>query len=197
MTLPATPTPQFDTFYKYDALTRLLFDYADAHPNLVSVESIGKSHEGRDIWVATLTNTATGAAMSCTVLPASITVAGQQQTVSCVIDALPGPLGAGAFPGSAAAGNTMTLRLVARPKEGFFTGPYDSDRSNSASVSPGLDGNGDALAIDTTPANDSASAVVRVRRTSLAGRVFLDRNGNVAERHTGLAERILRVTNDE
>ncbi len=62
MTLPATPTPQFDTFYKYDALTRLLFDYADAHPNLVSVESIGKSHEGRDIWLATLTNTATGAA---------------------------------------------------------------------------------------------------------------------------------------
>ncbi len=62
MTLPATPTPQFDTFYKYDALTRLLFDYADAHPSLVSVESIGKSHEGRDIWVATLTNTATGAA---------------------------------------------------------------------------------------------------------------------------------------
>lgn len=63
MTLPATPTPRFDTFYKYDALTRLLFDYADAHPGLVAVESIGKSHEGRDIWVVTLTNTATGAAI--------------------------------------------------------------------------------------------------------------------------------------
>lgn len=63
MTLPATPTPRFDTFYKYDALTRLLFDYADAHPGLVSVESIGKSHEGRDIWVVTITNTATGAAI--------------------------------------------------------------------------------------------------------------------------------------
>ena len=62
MTLPATPTPRFDTFHKYDALTRLLFDYADAHPGLVTVESIGKSHEGRDIWLATLTNTATGAA---------------------------------------------------------------------------------------------------------------------------------------
>ena len=62
MTQPATPTPRFDTFYKYDALTRLLFDYADAHPALVSVASIGKSHEGRDIWVATVTNTATGAA---------------------------------------------------------------------------------------------------------------------------------------
>ena len=32
MTLPATPTPRSDTFLTYDALTRLLFDYADAHP---------------------------------------------------------------------------------------------------------------------------------------------------------------------
>jgi len=62
MTLPATPTPRFDTFLKYDALTRLLFDYADAHPTLVSVDSIGKSHEGRDIWVVTVTQVATGAA---------------------------------------------------------------------------------------------------------------------------------------
>jgi murein tripeptide amidase MpaA len=60
MTLPATPTPRFDTFYRHDALTRLLFDYADAHPTLMTVASIGKSHEGRDIWVATLTNQATG-----------------------------------------------------------------------------------------------------------------------------------------
>ena len=60
MTAPATPTPRFDTFYRYDALTRLLFDYADAHPGLVTVASIGKSYEGRDIWVAALTNSATG-----------------------------------------------------------------------------------------------------------------------------------------
>jgi murein tripeptide amidase MpaA len=62
MTMPATPSPRFDTFYRHDALTRLLFDYADAHPKLVSVASIGKSFEGRDIWVATVTNTATGPA---------------------------------------------------------------------------------------------------------------------------------------
>ena len=62
MTQPATPTPRFDTFYRHDALTRLLFDYADAHPGLISVASIGKSFEGRDIWVATVTNTATGPA---------------------------------------------------------------------------------------------------------------------------------------
>ena len=62
MTTPATPQPRFDTFYRHDALTRLLFDYADAHPELVSVASIGKSFEGRDIWVATVTNSATGPA---------------------------------------------------------------------------------------------------------------------------------------
>ncbi|HET7792992.1 MAG TPA: M14 family metallopeptidase, partial [Rhizobacter sp.] len=62
MTLSKAPTPRFDTFYKYDALTRLLFDYADAYPTLVQVASIGKSHEGRDIWVATVTNTQTGLA---------------------------------------------------------------------------------------------------------------------------------------
>lgn len=58
----ATPTPRFDTFYRYDELTRLLFDYAEAHPTLVEVASIGRSHEGRDIWVATVTNKDTGAA---------------------------------------------------------------------------------------------------------------------------------------
>jgi hypothetical protein len=52
---PATPHPRFDTFYRHDALTALLFDYAAAHPKLVSVASIGKSFEGRDIWVVTLT----------------------------------------------------------------------------------------------------------------------------------------------
>ena len=41
---------------------RLLFDYAEAFPTLVAIRSIGKSHEGRDIWVATVTNLATGAA---------------------------------------------------------------------------------------------------------------------------------------
>ncbi|MGH8797038.1 MAG: M14 family metallopeptidase, partial [Caldimonas sp.] len=56
----ATPTPRFDTFYKYAELSRLLFAYAEAHPALVSIASIGKSYEGRDIWVAIVTHTATG-----------------------------------------------------------------------------------------------------------------------------------------
>ncbi len=51
---------RFDTFYRYDDLTQHLHAYAEAHPNLVRVESMGKSYEGRDIWVATVTNTETG-----------------------------------------------------------------------------------------------------------------------------------------
>ena len=56
----ATPTPRFDIFHRYEALTRLLFEYAEAYPALVSVASIGRSHEGRDIWVAAVTNRSTG-----------------------------------------------------------------------------------------------------------------------------------------
>ncbi|MDT8999399.1 M14 family metallopeptidase [Paucibacter sp. APW11] len=59
--MAALPSPRFDEFYRYEPLTELLFGYVEARPNLVSVRSMGKSHEGRDIWVLVLTNTATGA----------------------------------------------------------------------------------------------------------------------------------------
>ncbi len=57
----AKPTPRFDAFYKHADLNRLLASYAEAYPTLVTVASIGRSHEGRDILVATVTNLATGA----------------------------------------------------------------------------------------------------------------------------------------
>lgn len=60
MSTPSFAAPRFDVFHRYDALTQIVFGYAAAYPNLVSVRSIGKSHEGRDIWLLTLTNTATG-----------------------------------------------------------------------------------------------------------------------------------------
>src|SRR5207253_551920 len=56
------PNVQFDRFYRYAELTELLKAFATELPQLVSVESIGRSHEGRDIWVATVTNTASGPA---------------------------------------------------------------------------------------------------------------------------------------
>ncbi|MEO7852008.1 MAG: M14 family zinc carboxypeptidase, partial [Rubrivivax sp.] len=58
--MPDIPVPRFDQFYRHPELSRLLGDYAAARPDLVSVRSIGKSHEGRDIWLVVLTSSHTG-----------------------------------------------------------------------------------------------------------------------------------------
>lgn len=49
-----------DRYYRYAELTALLRTWESAHSSLVSVESIGQSYEGRDIWVVILTNKETG-----------------------------------------------------------------------------------------------------------------------------------------
>jgi murein tripeptide amidase MpaA len=54
------PDVRFDTYYRYDDLTRILQAYAQEAPDLVRLESIGRSYEGRDIWVASVTNFETG-----------------------------------------------------------------------------------------------------------------------------------------
>ncbi len=51
---------RFDTFYRYTDLTEILHAYAEEYPGLVRVTSIGKSHEGRDVWLVTVTAFATG-----------------------------------------------------------------------------------------------------------------------------------------
>lgn len=58
----AEPLPDltFDHLYPYAELTEALRALAAAHPALMHLESIGRSHEGRDIWLATITNAATG-----------------------------------------------------------------------------------------------------------------------------------------
>ena len=56
------PTIPFDRFTKYPELTELLEALASAHPALLSLSSIGRSYEAREIWLATVTNTATGPA---------------------------------------------------------------------------------------------------------------------------------------
>jgi murein tripeptide amidase MpaA len=56
------PQVRFDTYYRYDELTRILHAFAEEYPQLVRIESIGKSYEGRDIWLLTVTNFATGPA---------------------------------------------------------------------------------------------------------------------------------------
>ena len=54
------PQVRFDKFYKYDELTSILNAWAGEQPELFKLSSIGKSYQGRDIWLATLTNFATG-----------------------------------------------------------------------------------------------------------------------------------------
>ncbi len=52
--------PRFDKYYRYEELTRLLKTYAKEYPNLFKLQSIGKSHEGRDVWLITATNFKSG-----------------------------------------------------------------------------------------------------------------------------------------
>lgn len=51
---------RFDRYYRYEELTQLLRDYTRQHPKLLKLTSIGKSHQGRDVWLITATNFETG-----------------------------------------------------------------------------------------------------------------------------------------
>ena len=51
---------RFDKFYKYDELTSILKAWATEQPDRFRLSSIGKSFQGRDIWLATVTNFDTG-----------------------------------------------------------------------------------------------------------------------------------------
>ena len=51
----------FDRFLRYDELTAWLHAQAEAHPDLITIESYGRSYEGRDLLLATITDASTGA----------------------------------------------------------------------------------------------------------------------------------------
>ena len=53
---------RFDRFYRHAELGELLAGWQRDRPDLLTVESIGRSHEGREIWLATVTNAGTGPA---------------------------------------------------------------------------------------------------------------------------------------
>ncbi len=53
---------RFDHYFPYEELTQHVHALAGRRPDLISVSSIGKSFEGRDIWLAAVTNSATGPA---------------------------------------------------------------------------------------------------------------------------------------
>ena len=48
------PEIRFDRFYRYEDLTAILQGWASSRPELFRLESIGRSFEGRDIWLCTV-----------------------------------------------------------------------------------------------------------------------------------------------
>lgn len=60
--LRAEVTLSFDHFYDHAELTRSLRALEQAYPQFVTVTSIGKSYQGRDIWAVILNNPKTGPA---------------------------------------------------------------------------------------------------------------------------------------
>jgi murein tripeptide amidase MpaA len=56
------PAIAFDRYYRYDELSELLRQYVAEYPELLTLETIGQSYEGRDIQVVSVTNQSTGSA---------------------------------------------------------------------------------------------------------------------------------------
>ncbi len=60
--VPSKVDISWNRFYDYDEVTTIVHDLVDAYPALLSLESIGKSEQGRDLWAITLNNPQTGPA---------------------------------------------------------------------------------------------------------------------------------------
>src|SRR4051812_14638099 len=56
----ADVTYEFDRFLRYDELVAWLDELVAAHPELVAVETYGRSYEGRELKLVTVTESATG-----------------------------------------------------------------------------------------------------------------------------------------
>jgi murein tripeptide amidase MpaA len=60
MTEKSPPALDFSQYLTYEKMTDALKQLAETYPNLARLDSIGKSHEGRDLWLMTITNFQTG-----------------------------------------------------------------------------------------------------------------------------------------
>ncbi len=58
--LPITLPLSFNRFYDYDGAVEALRALEKAHPKLLKLQSIGKSVDGRDLWLMTVANAETG-----------------------------------------------------------------------------------------------------------------------------------------
>src|SRR5262245_28907188 len=58
--VPSKTDLMFNHYYDYDEMSAALKKLVAAYPDLLSIQSIGKSFEGRDMWLVTLNNPKTG-----------------------------------------------------------------------------------------------------------------------------------------
>ncbi len=74
--------PDFAKYYCYDELSELLKNFEREFADLATVESIGKSYEGRDIWALTITNKKTGKALEKSAFYVDGNIHGSEVTAS-------------------------------------------------------------------------------------------------------------------
>jgi uncharacterized repeat protein (TIGR01451 family) len=88
--------------------------------------------------------------------------------------------------GSFPAGGSATISILSRARD-----PYSqplTNRINTAEVFPGLDAQGRVIVRDPNPANNTATAVVQVAQSSIAGTVFADADlDNIPDNGEGLS----------
>lgn len=51
---------RFDRYYTFEELSEILQQFAAAYPQLAQLRSLGKSHQGRDVWLMEITDPASG-----------------------------------------------------------------------------------------------------------------------------------------
>ena len=51
---------RFDKYYSYEEMTDAMRQLVDAYPEFLSMESLGQSVGGREMWLVTLNNPETG-----------------------------------------------------------------------------------------------------------------------------------------
>ena len=57
---PSRVSLAFDHLFDYDEMSKALHDLAAAYPELLTLRTIGRSHEDRDLWLVTVNNPRTG-----------------------------------------------------------------------------------------------------------------------------------------
>lgn len=89
-------------------------------------------------------------------------------TITCDID--------GSFPVGAA--HVVDLKVRAKAQGPYSGALSPMDATDTATITPGLDSSGDPLSEDADNTNNSQSAVVQIKPSSIAGTVYADNNDN-------------------